>query len=231
MQSIRQSIRKGGVSRWLAAGCLLAAIAGTPVSGHAQDMLQLVPPSAEYALGGFSYMPPKEDGWRQISRLPNGVSLIYAEQKAPDSIDTRFGVTLEAHDIPPGTKIENPAALAQLSRNQMAEARKTDLVAASPVEAVPSVPNLYTYRLLVHSPIKGDSDAYEVYYVMTGADNAQYLVVQCITKTQEYGNELYFNQFYASLASLKYAPTGKTVTGEPIAPAEPSDKPAAPAAQ
>ena len=203
---MRRSDRTRGILVWtLAAGLLAVTTGALPVAAD-QELMQLTAPASSYTLGRFSYEPPKVDGWRQISNVTDSLSLVYAEQKEADSIDTRFGVAMEAHEIPVGVQVENAAALAALSRTQMAEARKTDLVASSPIEAVPSIDNLYTYRLLVHPPVAGNPDAYEVYYVAMAPDKSQYLVVQCITKTPDYANELYFNQFYGSLSSLKYTP-------------------------
>lgn len=224
--------RKGTGSAWIAAAGLVALAAGAPATGHGQEMLQLTAPAAEYTLGRFKYNPPQVDGWRQVANLQSSMSLVYAEQKSEDTIDTRFGVAIEVHDIPSTVQVENAAALADLSRRQMSEARKADLVGLSPIAPVASVENLYMYRMLVHSPIKGDPDAYEVYYIMMAPDKTQYLVIQCITKTQDYENELYFNQFFGSLASLKYVPDPApgTSTGDaaPAAPAA-AAKPVAPA--
>jgi hypothetical protein len=210
---------------------LWLAVATAPA--EAQQMMQLDIPLAEYSLGRFTYAPPKVDGWRQMARLPNTVSLVYAEQIGEEQIETRFGVVFEAHDIPADTKVEGAAALADLSRRQMAEARKADLVGLSPIEAVPSMENLYTYRLLVKSPLEGKPNVYEVYYVMMSPDATQYLVAQCITKTEEYANELYFQQFYGSLVSLKYTPPASSPAAKEGDSAKPADvaKPAEAAAK
>lgn len=194
----------------VAGAAVLAALmlTGSSKPCEAQGMMQLTVPSKEYTLGRFHYTPPQVDGWRQLANVTDSFSMVYAEQTGEDAIETRFGVAIEVHEIPGGTQIESAAALANLSKKQMAEARGADLVALSPVEAVPSIENLYTYRLLVRSPIEGQPDAYEVYYVAMAPDKTQYLVAQCITKTQDYGNEIYFNQFYGSLASIRYVPEG-----------------------
>lgn len=214
---------------FLSAGCLAAALLciAPAAPARAQQMMQLDIPRPQYTLGGFKYEPPKADGWRQIVNTPNTLSLVYAEQKDEQTIETRFGVVIEVHDIPAETKVENVAALAELSRDQMAESRKADLVGVSPVEAVPSVENLYTYRLLVHSPVEGQPDAYEVYYVSMSPDATQYVVLQCITKTPEYGNEIYFLQFYGSLTSLKYVAPAAGTKPPAAPPAAEAAKPAA----
>jgi hypothetical protein len=199
----------------LAAFGVIAPVTARPAS--AQDMMKLTVPAEEYTLGRFKYKAPKADGWRQMANVQQSLSLIYATQPAPDQIDTIFGVAMEAHDIPPNVEIPEAAALAETSRKQMAEARKADVKGMSVIEAVPSIENMYTYRFLVKSPVEGQPDGYEIYYVMMAPDKSQYLVAQCIAKEQNYGDQIYFNQFYGSLATLRYAgssaPAG-TPTGE-----------------
>ena len=224
--------RNGHPRRTLAAAVLARAVAAWALPVLAQDVMQLTVPAPEYTLGRFKYQVPKTDGWRQLANIKDGLSLVYAEQMEGDKIETRFGVALEVHDIPKDAVVESAAGLADLSRRQMSEARKADLVAASGIEPVSSIENLYTYRLLVRSPIKGQPDAYEVYYVAMAPDKTQYVVIQCITKSQDYGNELYFNQFFGSLASLKYVPPAGDAAPADTAPsAKPGDQPAKPAAE
>jgi hypothetical protein len=216
-----QRVRPAMLSAICLAAMLAAGLPAAPVL--AQEMMELTVPAFEYSLGRFKYKAPSADGWRQMANIQNSLSLVYAEQKGPESIETVFGAVLESHDIPPENKVESAAALAELSRTQMAENRKAELVGISPIEAVPSIDNLYTYRLLVHSPLEGQPDVYEVYYVGMAPDGTQYVVIQCITKTDDYGNQLYFQQFYGSLASLKY-------TGADASPAKPAEtSPAKPA--
>ena len=210
-----------------AVAALLATLAMPARPAGAQEMLQLVVPQPEYTLGGFKYRPPQADGWRQMSLSPETLSLVYAERKSEsdESINTHFGAAFEAHKIPDGVKVESPKQLAELSRTQISAAREADLVKAEDVQQVASNPDLYWYRLLVHSPIKGDPDGYEVYYVLTSPDRKQYLVIQGITKAQDYQNQVWFTQFYGSLATLKYdaaaaaaaaaAPAATGATGAP----------------
>lgn len=220
--------RTTGTFGWTAAACLLSVLTAT--ASFAEGVMQLDQPAKQYTLRRFTYVPPLVDGWRQIANAKDTLTLVYAEQKTPETIETLFGVAMEAHDIPAETRVESAAALADLSRRQMAEARKDDLVATSTIEQVPSIPNMYTYRLLMKAPKEGEPDAYEVYYVMMAPDSTQYLVIQCITKTPEYGNELYFNQFYGSLASVKYTPdpAAKKDAASGAAPASSGGAPAAP---
>jgi len=200
---------------------VLATLAALAVPAVAQEMMQLNAPMAEYKLGHFKYQAPQVDGWRQIANIQDTLSLVYIEQKPEDQkLDTRFGVAMESHAIPPGTVVEGAAALAELSRRQMVEARKADLVGMSAIQPIASIENLYTYRLLVHSPIKGDPDVYEVYYVIMSPDKKEYIVVQCMTKSQDYESQLYFQQFYGTLASLKYVPAvdGASAAGSDTKP-------------
>jgi hypothetical protein len=200
---------------------------GAPAS-LADDTMQLNVPAPEYTLGRFKYNAPRTDGWRQLANVKDTLSLVYANQPEPDKIETVFGVAIEVHEIPPGTDVKDAAALTALSANQMAEARKEDLVARSPIEAVPTLDNIYTYRLLVHAPVKDQPDAYEVYYVALAPDKSQYVVIQCITKTPDYANELYFTELYGSLATLKYQ--GGADAAKPAdAAAKPADAAAKPA--
>ncbi len=206
------------------------ALATAPLPASAQEYMQLNTPAAEYTLGRFKYKAPQTDGWRQMANIQTSLSLVYALQPEPDKIDTVFGVVMEAHDIPPEATVEGAAALAAASANQMAEARKDALVARSPIEAVPGIEHTYTYRLLVHSPVEGQPDGYEIYYVMMAPDKSQYLVIQCIAKNQDYGNQLYFTEFFGSLASLRYEAAGaatKPDAAKPAAEAPKADEPKA----
>lgn len=214
--------------RALLSAVSLFAVLGSAMVARAQGMLQLDPVAPEYTLGRFKYAAPKTDGWRQIANVRDTLSLVYAESSEEGKIVTRFGVVMEVADIPPEQTVPDAAFLAQLSRNQMAEQRKADIVALSPIEAVPSIENLYTYRFLVRAPENLGYNAYEVYYVAMAPDKTQYVVVQCITKNETYANEVFFNEFYASLVSLKYG--GSAAATPPAAdPAKPADaaKPAA----
>jgi hypothetical protein len=195
----------------LAAFGVIAPVTAPPAA--AQDVTELTVPAPEYTLGRFKYQAPRTDGWRQMANVRQSLSLVYATQPAPDKIDTLFGVAMEAHDIPPNVQVPEAAALAETSRKQMAEARKADVKGMSVIEAVPSIENMYTYRFLVKSPIEGQPDGYEVYYVLMAPDKSQYLVAQCIAKEQNYGDQIYFNEFYGSLATLRYVPPG-TPTGD-----------------
>ncbi|HXC51949.1 MAG TPA: hypothetical protein VN634_13760 [Candidatus Limnocylindrales bacterium] len=219
-----------GTRAWMLALGVLSGMALLPRPSSAQEMLQLVVPSKEYTLGHFKYQPPQADGWRQMSVSPDTLSLVYAEKKSAEddaAINTLFGAAFEAHDIPDGVKIESAQSLGELSRKQISDQRKDDVVSADPVQAVSSVPDMYTYRLLVHSPIKGDPDGYEVYFVLTSPDRKQYLVIQGITKSQKYQDELYYNQFYGSLTSLKY---DRSIGADVPAPAPASPPAVAPSA-
>ncbi|MFN2427750.1 MAG: hypothetical protein ABR587_15040, partial [Candidatus Binatia bacterium] len=205
---------------WPALATAFLMVGALAIPAAAQDMMQLTVPAPEYTLGRFKYEAPKTDGWRQLANYQQGLSLVYAEQKDEDTIETRFGVAFEVHEIPENIQVESASGLADLSRRQMAETRKSDLVALSGIEAVPSIENMYTYRLLVRSPVPDMPEAYEVYYVVMAPDKSQYIVIQCITKSQTYADEIYFTQFYGSLTTLKYTPPaeGEKGSGDPAKP-------------
>jgi hypothetical protein len=204
-----------------------SGVLGSALVAQAQGMLQLDPITTDYTLGRFKYAAPRTDGWRQIANARDSLSLVYVESAEEGKVETRFGVVMEVADIPPEQSIPDAAFLAQLSRNQMAEQRKADIVALSPIEPVPSIENLYTYRFLVRAPENLGYNAYEVYYVAMAPDKTQYVVVQCITKNETYANEIYFNEFYASLPSLKYG--GAAAASPPAGSASPPASAAEPA--
>ncbi|HYC54239.1 MAG TPA: hypothetical protein VEL28_04800 [Candidatus Binatia bacterium] len=205
----------------------LTLLAAMPGMLQAQPMLQLDPIPPKYTLGRFEYEPPRADGWRQIANSTQSLQLVYVEQMpGSDEINTKFGVVMEAHDIPAGTQIPTPHYLAELSRTQQAEQRKSDITGVSPILLVPGTTNIYTYRFLAKTPEgASEPEAYEVFYVTMAPDESQYLVIQCITKEKTYENQVYFTQFYATLPSIKHL--GKTAAD--AAPAGEA-KPAAPVA-
>lgn len=232
---MKNRFQRAGWTGWAWTAAVALALTGAGARpADAQQMMQLIVPNkGEYTLGRFRYTPPSSDGWRQIANNVQTLSLLYALQKEEDKIDTIFGVAIEVHEIPDSVQVESAAALADLSRKQFAEQRKDDLVALSGIEPVPGVENLYTYRLLVKTPVEGRPPQYEVYYVMTAPDRSQYLVIQCITKEQDYDKQIYFNELYGSLASLRYVPeegaagAGAAPSKDAAAPAtKPADKPA-----
>jgi hypothetical protein len=229
----RQKTMNRPVSKWsrvrlsIALACAAALPGATSAFAQTAAMMQLDVIAPEYTLRGFKYKAPATDGWRQMANVTGSLSIVYVVQPDPEKIETIFGVAMEAHEIPADVQVEGAAALAVTSANQMAEARKADLVGRSPVEAVPSIENLYTYRLMVRSPVAGQPDGYEIYYVMLSPDKKQYLVAQCIAKNQDYSNQVYFQEFYGSLASIRYVGS----EGAPATPPAASSAPKADAPQ
>src|SRR5689334_14803892 len=102
--SISRGTRAASRLRSVAAAAVLVsagfAALAVPAVVSAQDVMQLNVPAAEYTLGNFKYVPPKVDGWRQIANMKDALSLVYAEQLPEEKIETKFGVAMEAHDIP-----------------------------------------------------------------------------------------------------------------------------------
>lgn len=194
--------------------------------GGAQNVLQFDPPKPEYTLGGFRYKPPLFDGWRQLANATQYLQLMYIESPEEGKLDTRFAVIYEVHEIPPEAEVRDAASLAEISRRQMGEKRKPDLVGVSPIAPVPGTKvDMYTYRFLTKAPPEVGHNVYEVYYVAISADQKQYLVIQCITKSETYENELYFQQFYASLADLTFPEAESPAAPSPSAEGESAGKP------
>ncbi|RMF22169.1 MAG: hypothetical protein D6760_08010, partial [Deltaproteobacteria bacterium] len=54
-----------------------AAVALTQAPSAAQ-MVMMAPIEAHYRVGGFDYLPPAGEGWRQVGSAPNEVHLVYA---------------------------------------------------------------------------------------------------------------------------------------------------------
>lgn len=215
---------------------LLAAVAAIVIpalaaSAFAQGMMQLVAIAPEYKLGHFRYEAPRVDGWRQDANAVGALSLIYAEQGQEGAINIRFGLVAESAAIPPDAGVKDAATLAETSRRQMEAQRKPDILEVFPPEPVPSVENLYHYRFRVRTPSPENPTAYELYYVLMAPDRSEYVVMQGITRTEQYKDELYYMQFYGSLASLKWQAGDAATPSGSAAPAAPAaSAPSAPAA-
>lgn len=198
--------------------CAIAVAAGVfavlAASAHAQGTAQLDPVAKSYTLGRFAYEAPLADGWRQLANAKDSLQLVYAEQLEDNKINTRCHVVLEIHELPADSGVPGVAELAEVGRRQMGDRVKAEMAAISPVAAVPGVENIYTYRFLLHGPPEMGSDYYQVYYVALAPDKTQYVVIQLNTKDMDYENQIYFQQFYATLARLKYqAPAAANVPG------------------
>ncbi len=188
----------------LCTAAIVLAAATSSGSALAEDMAQLDPLAKSYTLGRFHYEGPDADGWRQVANATDSLQLVYAEQLEENKINNRCYIVMEVHDLP--AEAGSPAAsdLAERGRRQRTEGVKEQLAALSPIAAVPGVDNTYTYRFLLHGPPELGADYYEVYYVMLAADKSQYVIMQVNTRDLDYENQLYFQQFYATLAKLKY---------------------------
>lgn len=206
-----------------AAGAAIAFVAMMPgATAHAQGTAQLDPVAKTYTLGRFKYEAPQFDGWRQIANAPDTLQLVYAEQMEGNQINTRCHVVLEVYDLPAESRPPGVAELAEAGRKQLGAKVKDQMVAASLTAPVPGVENVSTYRFLLHGPPEMGSDYYQVYYVALAPDKSQYVVMQVNTKDTDYENQMYFQQFYATLARLKYeAPAGAAAASPSAAAAVP----------
>ncbi|MBI5506926.1 MAG: hypothetical protein HY899_19235 [Deltaproteobacteria bacterium] len=188
----------------MVAGALALAAGPSVAPAFAQDMAQLDPLAKNYTLGGFRYEGPDADGWRQVANAADSLQLVYVEQLEEGKFNTRCHVIIEIDNVAPEFGKPEAAGLAEAGRRQQMEKAKDKLAAVSPIAAVPGVVDTYTYRFLVHGPADLGKDFYQVYYVVLSPDKSQYVVMQVNVLDQDYENQLYFQQFYATLAKLKY---------------------------
>ena len=140
-------------------------------SALAQDVLTLNPMAPSYKLLGFTYTPPKGDGWREIGYVLEALRLVYAEQIG-DKINTHVDFTAQAFPVTPPTPTLEASQLAQMSMQQRLGEKGDTLVALSQVAPVEGakIP-VFEYTLIVK--IDG-ADAVEHYFVSLAPDKQQY---------------------------------------------------------
>jgi len=165
----------------------------------------LSPPSPMYRLGSFVYEPPTAAGWRQLSSSPSTLELVYVEMVSDKQINSRAHVVVEASKVPVGAHVDGPEALARLSRDQQAEARRGSLVKKSGVSRVPGDSGFYAYTIA--SKLKG-VDLMELFYVLLSGDRSEYVVLKLATREPDYKKTPYYIDIYGSLASFRFRPTG-----------------------
>lgn len=220
--------------RWIAFLSLVALpLFFGSLTAQAQQVLQLLVPPSTYNLSGFTYEPPQVDGWRQTSLDPAGVEMIYAETKDGESVDTRCHVVARAFPIPSPEAVEGLAQLAEASRQQQYDKRRDEVIGLSP--SVPLADSgLYTYSFVVKSPVNEEERGYEDYYVTMAPDKSEYLIMQLVTRDEDFRDQLYFNYLLGSLASLRHRSTaakdGDSKAAATEAPAVSEPTPAAPTA-
>ncbi len=179
---------------------VLSWVGGT---AQAQGLTQLDPVAPKYTLGSWAYEAPQFDGWRQLASSTRTLDLVYAERVDDERINTRIAVTLGAFDIPEEARpTADPALLAELSRRQQIKAREGQDLLFSAVEPVPGDNGLQTFSLVTRDG-EGNNALHESFYVALAADRSEYLVVQMATQEMDFAGQGYFQQFFASLASLR----------------------------
>ena len=217
---------------------LVVLLAATP--GVAQDVSTLNPLARSYGILGFSYQPPKGEGWREVGSGPDYVQLVYAEQIGADTINTRLAFEAHAFLIPDPTKAPDPLVLAQLSMSQRIQEFKdaqpapkdgdqnakdasSPLVAMSKIEPVQAGVPLYEYTLVVKVDEK---ERFINYFVALSPDKTQYFAAKLETEDGKFRDESYYAPLHASMETLAFAAADKpkTESSKPEPAAVPDEK-------
>ncbi len=196
-------------------GFLTLAIAvACAVPAAAQGVAMLSPLLPEYRLAGFSYTPPKGDGWRQLELGAELVRLVYAEDPGSGQINLRAEFVVEAHSIPEPALVADGRGLAERSYQQRSEERRVSgtLVAQSQIALVGDRTDLYTYTLI--SKPAGVDHA-EVFYVLLAPDKTRYLAAKLSTNDTAYNEAPYYPAFFDSLGSLRFLPAAPAAEPKP----------------
>jgi hypothetical protein len=180
----------------------LALLVAAPAAAQVQT--KYVAPSDGYTIGGFRYAAPTSDGWRQVASGGEALELVYLESLGQDQVNGRAYVAMQAAEIPGDSPVKDLEGLATLSRNQQMEARGDNLVAYSPTALVAGRQDMRTFRLVTSMAGEPDRKLFEVFYVALAPDISQYLVMNFATNDEDYENQLFFAQFFASLASVGF---------------------------
>ncbi len=191
----------------------LAVVAGVVAlvvsAGDASAQQVLNPLSGDFTVGTFNYSPPISDGWRELSKGPSGLELVYVEGLADGQINSRAHLVLESSKVPENAEAPDPEVLTRLSRDQQIEARKDVLVGKTDISRVPGDADLYRYTLTTRG---GEITLIEAFFVLLARDRSEYVVAKLATREPDYEKSPYFPDFYGSLASLKRA--GVSVASE-----------------
>jgi hypothetical protein len=211
--------------RHLAVAAALSFLAAS--SAFAQEVSILNPMAASYKLSGFTYVPPKGDGWREIGYALDSLRLVYAEQLGEGQINTRVDFTAQAFPIDQPAAAPDGAQLAQLSLQQRLTEKGDTLVAMSKVAPVEGKVPIHEYTLIVK--ISGEDHA-EHYFVALAPDKTQYLAAKMITKDTNFREQPFFAPMLESIRSLTFESAGASSSAPtPAAPAAtpPATPPAA----
>ncbi len=202
------------VSVLLVAPVLLTGALGS--LAQAGGLAVFAPMAAKYTIGGFSYVPPNGDGWRQVTSSADTFRIVYAERLGDDSLNTRVDVVAEAFNIPDPTLVTDVVSLAQKSQAQQAAERGKSLIAFSRVAPVTEASGVYSYSFRTQI---GDTELQEIFFVVLANDKSEYFVAKVTTKEAEYTQAPYFAPLKASLANLKHT----HASAEPSTPAPDKD--------
>ncbi len=156
-----------------------------------------------YEISKFHYNAPQFDGWRQIDS-GDALLLVYAEQVDDVAIRTRCSVVMRAYEIEDPREVKDAEWLAQISRIQQLETRAEHVVSDTPVERVSADSGLYRFKIVSKEDSTPDG-RHELFYVVLAPDKSEYVVVHFVSEESGFDGELYFQQFYGSLASLEFA--------------------------
>lgn len=187
---------------------IAALTLAVPGLGFAQGVMQLENPPELYELNGFQYAPPTLDGWKQLVRSPESFEIIYALRSAEDAIDSKLHIVGRTFPIENPDVVRDGAHLVSLARAQQIEKRKDILIALSVAEQVAGTNDVWTYTLIVPSPLAEDGDEtrlHEDFYVALAPDKSSYFVLNAITEDEGYREQPWFLHFFGSLASVKHS--------------------------
>jgi hypothetical protein len=185
---------------------------------RAQEITLLAPMAEEYQLGGFRYLPPPGDGWRQVGTSSDAFRIVYAEQLDEQRINTRLEVVAQTFEIPDPDMVSDALTLTRISQAQQVKERGDTLVAFSGIEKVGESPPVYLFTLVTKVM---DSDVFETFAVSLAPDKSAYLVVKLSTREKEFKEAPYYQPFLASLDTLEF-PSAASDGDEPSEEAESS---------
>jgi len=178
-----------------------------------EQLTMLAPLEAHYRIGGFDYVPPTSDGWRQVGLASDELHLVYAEVPDAEKVQFRLDLVIHAFDVEDPATVPDAAALARISHQQQAAKRKGSLIAMSDVFLVAGGDQLYTFTLVSRSP-KGDY--FERFYVTLAPDRSQYIVAKATTDDPSYERAPFWQPLQESIVTLRY----RSEAGEQGEPAD-----------
>ncbi|RMF21429.1 MAG: hypothetical protein D6760_09445, partial [Deltaproteobacteria bacterium] len=186
------------VALWWVAVVAAVALMRAP---SAAQMIMMAPIEAHYRVGGFDYLPPAGEGWRQVGSAPNEVHLVYAEVPEAEKVDFRLDLVIHAFDVEDPAAVPDAASLARISHQQQAAKRKGALVALSDVVPVAGGQQLYTFTLVTRAP---EGDVFESFYVGLAPDRSQYVVAKATTDDPAYEHAPFWQPLQESIVTLRY---------------------------